>query len=120
MSSVNCFRQSAIDALASAYTVRKSSFDVLKDDSEDYPSLYFYWDFPRVQHTFLSSDLSNVYVQVPFSPPCNSLYAFSCSQDVCRLQLEDRLAEAASRVSIVRIAVTKYFGIVQKASALKY
>ena len=108
------------DALVSAYTVRKSSFDVPKDESEDYPSACFCGDFPRVQHMFLSSDLSNVYVQVPFRPFYNCLYAFSCSQDVCRLQSEDSLAVAASRVSIVIISVTKYFWIVQKPSALKY
>jgi hypothetical protein len=68
------------DALVSAYTVRKSSFDVLKDESEDYPSVCFYWDFLRGQDIFLSSDLSNVYVQVPFCPFCNCLCAFSCSQ----------------------------------------
>lgn len=108
------------DTLVSAYTLRKSSFDVLKDESEDYPSVCFYWDFPRVQHIFLSSDLSNVYVQVPFCPFYNCLYVFSCSQDVCRLHSEDRLAEAASRVSVVMNSVTKYFWIVQKASAVKY
>lgn len=108
------------DALVSAFTVRKSSFHVLKAESENYPSACFYCDFPRVRHIFLSPDLSNVYVQVPFCPFCNCLYAFSCSQDVCRLPSEDGLAEALSRVSIVVIAVTKYFWIVQKASAVKY
>jgi len=107
------------DTLVSAYTVSKSSFDVVKDESELYPSVCFYWDFPRVQHIFLSSDLSNVYVQVPLCPFYNCLYAVSCSQDVSRRQSEDSLAEAASILSIVMIAVTKYFWIVQKASAVK-
>ena len=107
-------------ALVSAYTLRKSSFDFLKDESELYPSACFYWDFPRSQHIFVSSDMSNVYVQVPFCPFSTCLYAVSCSQDVCRPQSEDSLAEVASRLSIVMICVTKYFWIVQKASAVKY
>jgi hypothetical protein len=51
---------------------------------------------------------------------CTYKYVFSCSQDVCRLRSEDRLAEPASRVSVVMNSVTKYFWIVQNASALKY
>jgi hypothetical protein len=72
-----------------------------------------------VQNIFFSSDLSNVYVEVPLCPFYNCLHAVSCSQDVRRRQSEDSLAEAASRLSIVMIAVTKYFWIVQKASAVK-